>query len=345
MEDRLAGYRLELLNEKREAVWRVDGKTVPKPSATHETSGARSVIFKTAFADYEQSGFPAAAVLEANRKKKTGWAVGGATGKSHTLTLLPASAVDIPEGSKLVVTIEQQSPQKNHTLGRFRLSITDEPGIAQSASLPAVVLAALGLQAEKRTDAQKSLVSDYYVRNVAPETKVDRNRLATLTKMLADLKPDTVPIMKELQGAARRKTRLQHRGNFLDVGDEIKEGVPAAFNPMKAPQPSRLDLARWLVSLENPLTARVLANRYWEQIFGIGLVRTSEEFGIQGELPSNPELLDWLATEIIRLKWDMKAFVKLLVTSAAYRQSTKVTKELAERDPDNRWLSRARVCG
>jgi hypothetical protein len=94
------------------------------------------------------------------------------------------------------------------------------------------------------------------------------------------------------------------------------------------------------VSPDNPLTARVLANRYWEQIFGIGLVRTSEEFGIQGELPSHPELLDWLATELIRLKWDLKAFVKLLVTSATYRQLSKVTKELVEHDPDNRLLAR-----
>jgi hypothetical protein len=99
-------------------------------------------------------------------------------------------------------------------------------------------------------------------------------------------------------------------------------------------------LGKWLVATENPLTAWVIANRYWEQVFGIGLVRSSEEFGIQGELPSHPELLDWLATELVRLKWDMKAFVKMLVTSAAYRQSTKVTKELADRDPDNRLLAR-----
>ena len=148
--------------------------------------------------------------------------------------------------------------------------------------------------------------------------------------------------MKELTGAERRKTRLQHRGNFLDLGDAVTEGVPAVFPPLAASPAvaNRMDLAKWLVSPENPLTARVIANRYWEQIFGMGLVRTSEEFGIQGELPTHPELLDWLATELIRLKWDLKAFVKVLVTSAAYRQSVLVTKELVERDPDNRLLAR-----
>jgi hypothetical protein len=340
VEDRLAGYKLELLNEKREVVWHTDGKVVPKPSTTHQTSGSRAVQFTAAFADYEQSGFPASAVLDENPKKQNGWAIGGATGKPHSVTLLPASGVDIPEGSKLVVTIEQQSPQKDHTLGHFRLSMTDDSGIAQSARLPAAVLAALGTPADNRNEVQKATTSDYYVRSVAPELKSDRDRLAAVQKSLADMKPNTVPIMKELQGAERRKTRLQFRGNFLDLGDEVKEGVPATFPPIGVAQPNRLDLGKWLVSPANPLTARVLANRYWEQIFGIGLVRSSEEFGIQGELPSNPELLDWLATELIRLKWDMKAFVKLLVTSAAYRQSAKVTKELAERDPDNRLLAR-----
>jgi hypothetical protein len=345
VEDRLAGYKLELLNEKREVVWRADGKTVPKPSATHETGGARSIALAAAFADYEQAGFPASAVLNEDAKKKNGWAVGGATGKPHMLTLIPSSAVDVPEGSKLVVTIEQQSPQANHTLGHFRLSVTDEGGIAETAKLPARVLSALAIAADKRSEEQKSHISEYYIRHVAPELKAERERLAALNKMLIDQKPSTVPIMKELKGAERRKTRLQYRGNFLDLGEEVKEGVPAVFHALtpvaNAPgSPNRLDLAKWLVAPENPLTARVMANRYWEQLFGVGLVRSSEEFGIQGELPSHPELLDWLATELVRLKWDMKAFVKLLVTSAAYRQSAKVTKELAERDPENRLLAR-----
>jgi hypothetical protein len=99
-------------------------------------------------------------------------------------------------------------------------------------------------------------------------------------------------------------------------------------------------LARWLVDKDNPLTARVMVNRYWEQIFGVGIVQTSEEFGSQGESPEHPELLDWLATELIESQWDMKHLVRLLVTSAAYRQSSRVTPELLERDPVNRLLAR-----
>jgi hypothetical protein len=173
------------------------------------------------------------------------------------------------------------------------------------------------------------------------EWKAERDRLTALKKQQAALKPQTsVPIMKELTGAQRRKTRMQFRGNFLDLGEEVTEGTPAVFHafPNDAPK-DRLGFARWLVSAENPLTARVIANRFWEQIFGVGIVRTSEEFGTQGELPSHPELLDWLAVEL-QSHWDVKRFLKQLVMSAAYRQSAKVTPELFERDPENRLLAR-----
>ncbi len=173
------------------------------------------------------------------------------------------------------------------------------------------------------------------------EMKPERDKLAALKKDLAAVKPlTTVPVMKELTGAQRRKTRLQYRGNFMDLGDEVTEGTPAAFHafPKDAPK-TRLQFARWLVSGENPLTARVIANRFWEQIFGTGIVRTSEEFGIQGELPSHPELLDFLALDL-QADWDVKRFLKLLVMSNAYRQSAKVTRELFDRDPENRLLAR-----
>jgi mono/diheme cytochrome c family protein len=173
------------------------------------------------------------------------------------------------------------------------------------------------------------------------EWKVERDRLAALKKEQAAVKPmTTVPIMKELSGNDRRTTKMQFRGNFMDLGDEVSEGTPSAFHPLPKDAPkNRLEFARWLMSKDNPLTARVIANRFWEQIFGTGIVRTSEEFGTQGELPSHAELLDWLAVEL-QTDWDVKRFLKLLVMSAAYRQSAKVTPELFEKDPDNRLLAR-----
>ncbi|MBW8883906.1 MAG: DUF1553 domain-containing protein, partial [Planctomycetia bacterium] len=205
---------------------------------------------------------------------------------------------------------------------------------------PEYILRILSIAADDRSDAQKAELTKHYLA-VAPARRPQRQRLAQLKKQLADMKPaSTVPIMKELPEAKRRVTKLQHRGNYLDVGEPVTPGTPACFPALPEGPVNRLTLARWLVDENNPLTARVFANRFWEQIFGIGLVTTSEEFGSQGDLPTHPELLDWLATELVRLQWDQKAFLKLLVTSAAYRQSSRVTPELLARDPDNRLLAR-----
>ena len=168
-----------------------------------------------------------------------------------------------------------------------------------------------------------------------------QKQLDELKKQLAAVKPMTTPIMKELPDKQQRKTHILIRGNFLDKGAEVKAGVPGIFPQLPQGQaPNRLALAEWLVSPENPLTARVAVNRYWEQIFGIGLVETPEDFGIRSKPPSHPELLDWLATEFIAQKWDAKQFLKLIVTSATYRQSARVTPELLERDPNNRLYAR-----
>ena len=167
------------------------------------------------------------------------------------------------------------------------------------------------------------------------------DRRAQLNRHLTDTKPATVPIMRELPADKHRMTKIQHRGNFLDLGPRSDRRNASRFPPLPEGRArNRLTLARWLMDDNNPLTARVLANRYWEQIFGIGIVSSSEEFGSQGDQPFHPELLDWLATELVRSRWDVKAFLKLLVTSAAYRQSSRVTPELEQRDPDNRLLAR-----
>ncbi len=161
-------------------------------------------------------------------------------------------------------------------------------------------------------------------------------------QQLAEQKPlTTVPVMAELPEDKRRKTHVQYRGSFMDLGPEVGPAVPAAFHPLAGDaEPDRLTLAKWLVDEENPLTARVIANRYWEQIFGIGIVRTSEDFGSQGDRPSHPNLLDWLATELVASGWDLKHLLKTLVTSSTYRQSSRVSEAGQELDPDNRLLWR-----
>ena len=169
----------------------------------------------------------------------------------------------------------------------------------------------------------------------------DKAALEQATAALKEIKPiNTVPIVRELT-EKRRQTRLQHRGNYLDLGPAVEPGVPQVFHPLPAgQQPDRLAVARWLVDEANPLTARVIANRIWESLFGLGIVATSEEFGSQGELPTHPELLDWLAVELMESGWDTRHLIRLMVTSATYRQSSQVSAAAAAADPDNRWLAR-----
>ena len=347
--DRLKGFRVIALDAKREPVWERAGNDAPKTSAEFSPSGAREIVFSAAVADFTQAAFDAQQVLSDAAKNppakgakiQPGWAVGGATTKPHTLTLFAAKPVDAPAGSRLVVTLEHGSKSDKATLGQFRLATTSDPRVAAHVRTPADVRGILAIAEDRRDAAQRERLKDYYSRELAPELKPDRDKFAALRKQIDGVAQVTVPVMRELASDQRRKTRIQLRGNHLVLADEVTEGVPAAFHPLPKDAPmNRLTLARWLVDENNPLTARVIANRFWESIFGIGLVRTSEEFGAQGEPPSHPELLDWLATELVREKWDMKKFLKLLVTSATYRQSSKVTPDLAERDPDNRLLAR-----
>ena len=138
-----------------------------------------------------------------------------------------------------------------------------------------------------------------------------------------------------------RDSFIYEKGLYNKPGAKVTPIVPAVLPPLNAPKPDRLALAKWLVAKEHPLTARVTVNRLWQQFFGIGLVKTAGDFGSQGERPTHPEVLDWLAVEFVESGWDVKRFVKLMVTSATYRQSSNVTKELRERDPENRLLARA----
>ena len=201
--------------------------------------------------------------------------------------------------------------------------------------------AALDTPKEKRTKAQTKLLSDYYVRNISPAAKAERVRADDLKKKIAAAAPVTVPVMQDLPAAQRRKTFIQLRGNWQALGDEVAEGVPTHLARWDDSFPkNRLGLARWIVSRDNPLTARVTMNRLWESVFGVGIVRTSEEFGSQGDLPVHPELLDWLAAEFVESGWDTKKMLSLLLNSRAYRQSSASTAKLNEQDPDNRFVAR-----
>jgi hypothetical protein len=209
--------------------------------------------------------------------------------------------------------------------------------ITPGSFLPPKAAAVLVINPSERSDAQKSEFAGHY-RSIAPELKPTRDALAAARKKLATNTASTL-VMQEL--AKPREQHLFVGGSFLNKGELVSPGVPAVLNSFPADAPrNRLGLAKWLVDPANPLTARVMVNRLWAQYFGNGIVQTVEDFGTKGERPTNPELLDWLATELIRRHWDLKAMHRLIVTSATYRQSSRATPQLIDRDPQNRLLAR-----
>jgi Protein of unknown function (DUF1553)/Protein of unknown function (DUF1549)/Planctomycete cytochrome C len=208
----------------------------------------------------------------------------------------------------------------------------DQP--SESPVLPAPT--AKILERIQQIDAEIALLR----KSIAPELKPIRDKIAALEKAKPAI--PSVPVMVELPPERHRVTHVLRKGNFLDPGDVVGPGVPQSLPswPEGVPK-NRLGLAQWLTDPRNPLTARVAVNRYWAQIFGVGLIETEEDFGTQGELPSHPELLDWLAVQYRELNWNTKALLRLIVTSATYRQTSKVRRDLLEKDPRNRLLARA----
>jgi hypothetical protein len=336
LQGRLAGARVLVLDEKRVEVWSRTIDEAPQASAEFAPSGERPLAFAAAFADDPRSSTD---VL--GPKVGKGWTIGN-DGKAHRLTLVAATTQAVESGSTLSVTLDLAPTTGDRPSPSFKVAITGDDRAGEFARTPAKELAILKTPDPQRTDAQRLQVSKYYLSEVAPELKSPRDQLASLKKQLADLKPETtVPILAELPASSRRKTKIQMRGNYLDLGAEVSEGVPEAIYPLPpAASRDRLALARWLVSEDNPMTARVVVNRAWEQVFGAGLVPTSEEFGSQGEPPTHPELLDWLATELVAQHWDLKHILRLLVTSSTYRQTSKVTPDGLRLDPANQWLAR-----
>ncbi len=198
------------------------------------------------------------------------------------------------------------------------------------------------MQAANQIKDHQRRLSEYYLSVAAPEN--DRQfyaRLRSLREQKDGLQKTIATTMVMAEMKKPRDTFILGRGQYDNPGEKVTPGVPAFLPPLPAGAPlNRLTLARWIVDPANPLTARVAVNHFWQENFGIGLVKTSEDFGAQGEPPSNPELLNWLASEFVRAGWNVKAMERLIVTSATYRQSSKAPPELEERDPENRLLAR-----
>ncbi len=300
-----------------------EAEVVPANSAEDSTPRAtRRLRFKTAHASFAQAKFSAQGAIDGDLK--TAWAIAPEFDRSHTALFVLAEPIDVAEGSTLKVRMVQNFGG-GRVIGCFRVS-----GVFGK---PDSLVATFAKNAEPRGEVAVSTDRE-------PDSLVEEleRRKSDLQKRLDALDLGSTLVMKELPQP--RMSSLFQRGEYTQPGEPVTAGTPAVLPPAGEGPPNRLTLARWLVSRENPLTARVTVNRWWAEIFGRGLVTTVEDFGIKGEPPTHLELLDWLAVEFQEHGWSLKRLLKLIAMSATYRQSARVTPELLAQDDLNRLYAR-----
>ena len=298
------------------------------------------ITFESAAADFTQGGHDPKSVIQDG--EKPGWAIAGFEPKNrvlHTLVLNLKQPVAHSKGDRLELRFIHQSKHKNHNLGRFRVAKTSDSELAKQTPPTAARLQALSKRHEARTEAESTDLKEFYLSQASDLAEV-RLRITDLEKKVAELEGSLATTLVLRQAEKPRPNYLLKRGDFRAPADPVSPGVPVALGGFAA-RSNRLGLAKWLVDGKNPLTARVQVNRIWEGLFGQGLVATLEDFGTQGQPPTHPELLDWLATEYVAQKWNTKKLIRTIVTSATYRQSSKTTAGHLRKDPNNLLYARA----
>jgi Protein of unknown function (DUF1553)/Protein of unknown function (DUF1549)/Planctomycete cytochrome C len=294
--------------------------------------GSEELHFSRAFADHEQSAYGIEGAIDSDAV--TGWAINAEKGsgskmnEDHEAVFVFQSPVE-PRGQQLMFRLLHER-NEHYLIGRFAIEFSENAPSGTDTSTE--LLTVLKIDADSRSPAQARLVAEAFARN---------------GKGRKGIAGDTAEVMVMRDSENPRETFIFQRGDFTrpdKAAGALTPGVPAALSAGFAKPPTsfsnRLDLARWLVHPENPLTPRVTMNRVWMRYFGRGLVETEEDFGTQGSPPTHPELLDWLGREFIRRGWSSKAMHRLIVTSATYRQASITRSDLLERDPRNLLLAR-----
>ncbi len=316
-------------------------------NAADETGDPLTIV--SGRADHAQSGLPIQGAFDGENSGGGGWATDGHHRKeNNTAVFNTKSSFGFEGGTEIRFVLRCESKYNAHTLARFRISVGDDDGIG---SLSPEMLEVIAKTEEMRSkqeanELRRVFRSQYYSGKSTSglayqELAEEINKAKTEhQKLLESLDKTKVMVMDTLEN--RRQTRILEKGLYnKPIGEIVAPDVPKVLPPLPADADrNRLALAQWLVDSDNPLTARVIVNRYWQLFFGKGLVSTPQDFGTQGKLPSHPDLLDWLAVDFQERGWDVKAMHRLIVTSATYRQSAQQTPELREDDPGNVLLSR-----
>ena len=297
-------------------------------------------------------------------KDDTAWGIDAGSGRrnqARKAVFIPEKPITFENGAILTFKLKQNhggwnsDDNQNHNLGRFRLSVASTSNVVADP-VPAAVRDILVIPAEKRSPQQTATVFSYW-RTTVPAFKEANEKIATLWKQWPEGAPTLTMAARRSRGPEdmKRPTHLFRRGDWLKPGKEVTYGVPAILHPLPADaDDSRLTFAKWLVDRKSPTTARVAVNRIWQTYFGVGLLETSEDFGVRAPEVSHPELLDWLAVEFMDpttlapgelhsdlVPWSTKHIHRLIVNSAVYQQDSRIDPKLLEKDQYNRLLARA----
>lgn len=356
-------YRFEISTEGRVTGLRIEAMTDPSfpvkggfsrgngnivLTEVGVQNGGENVKISKVFADTQQQGYPASAVLDGD--EKTGWAVGahlpaGRTG-TRQLVLVFEHPVDLKKGQRLEVRLSHQSEHHQHSIGRFRLSATSavSPSLKMPEQVPDEILRAL--KAKQKTPAQEQMLEDYYLK-VSPEVSAQNQVIESLESELKKINEGLRKTLVTVALETPRTTRILPRGNWLDESGEVVEPAVPEFlqkygweSEERQGRATRLDLAHWILSEGNPLSGRAVVNRLWYLFFGRGVSADVTDLGGQGTVPSNPELLDWLAADFREHGWDLKRLVRQILTSRAYRQASSLSSFAREKDPLNNYFAR-----
>jgi hypothetical protein len=336
----LSGLRIETVPDRRlplKGAGRSDSGNAVLSRVRARLDG-KDLRFSAASATHSQPGFSAEAVIDDDAN--TGWAFYPETAKPYTLILQAESLQAASPAAKLELIFEFQSAHRQHALGRFRLATTASPQPAGRRALPDEIAGIV--RKRERSPEEAAKLRDYVAKNLAPaDVMAARERSRAAQRALDEFRQN-LPRVMVMSDRQPRVTKILERGDYLTPGAEVTMNTPAVLPPMAAEAPrNRLGFARWLFRGDHPLTARVQVNRLWQYFFGTGLVKTSEDLGVQSEMPVHGELLDWLAVEFREQGWRQKHMVRLILESRTYRQSSRVTPEMLARDPENRLMARA----
>ncbi len=322
-------------------------------TATVQTAaGGQPVPLQNATATYEQTGaaganpygrWAVAAAIDADARGRTwGWAVMEQVGRSQTAVFETATDLTLPEGAVLSLVLDQNLDNPGHNIGCFRVFASTAPRpLKASEAIPAEIAVLVAIPSAERSEQQTKTLAAWY-RSTAPQLQAEREQLAAAEKERAGIE-SALPSTLITESVAPRMVRILPRGNWMDEsGDVVTPALPAVFarEPAADRRLTRLDLAKWIVAADNPLTARTTVNRLWKVLFGAGLSRRLDDLGAQGEWPSHPQLLDYLAAEFQAGGWNLKQLIRSIVLTRAYQRSSRGDAGLREADPGNRWLAR-----